>query len=75
MPGDIRVFINDRGHTLAAGASVRDAILAAAPDLIADAEAGMASITDARGLPVNLDDQLSAGAILRASRSSRRAGG
>lgn len=75
MPGDIRVFINDRGHTLAAGASVRDAILAAVPDLLADAETGRASITDARGLPVNLDDPLSAGTILRVARSSRRAGG
>lgn len=75
MPNDIRVFVNDRGHDLAPGASVRDAIRAAAPDLLVDAEAGNANITDARGLPVKLDDRLAAGTILRASRSSRRIGG
>lgn len=75
MPNDIRVFINDRGHNLAPGASVRDAIRAAAPELLDDAEAGQANITDARGLPVNLDDVLAAGTILRAARGSRRVGG
>ena len=75
MANEIRVFVNDRGHTLAAGTSVREAIRAVMPDLLPDAEAGNANITDARGLPVNLDDPMPAGAILRATRSSRRAGG
>lgn len=75
MPNDIRIFVNDRGHTLAAGSSVRDAIRAAVPDLLADAEGGGANITDARGLPVALDEVLTAGTILRAARSSRRAEG
>jgi hypothetical protein len=73
MPGDIRVYVNDRGVSLPAGASVRDAIRVALPDLLADCEAGRASLTDARGLPVALDDPLAAGSILRATRSSRRA--
>ena len=75
MPGDIRVFVNDRGYTVAAGALVRDAIGAATPDLLADCEAGNANITDARGLPVTLDEPLGAGAIIRVARSSRRGGG
>ncbi len=75
MPDHIRIFVNDRGHTLAPGSSVRDALKAILPDLLADAEAGGANITDARGLPVGLDDLLPAGAILRAARSSRRGDG
>lgn len=75
MPNDIRVYINDRGHTLPAGALVRDAIRAAIPELLDHAESGNSNITDARGLPVGLDDVLSAGTILRAARSSRRVEG
>jgi hypothetical protein len=74
MAGDIRVYLNDRGISLPAGASVRDAIRAALPDLLGECEAGRANLTDARGLPVSLDDPLAAGSILRASRSSRRPG-
>jgi hypothetical protein len=74
MAGDIRVYVNDRGVSLPAGALVRDAIRLAVPDLLADCEAKRANLTDARGLPVSLDDPLAAGSILRAARSSRRAG-
>ncbi|HWA56900.1 MAG TPA: hypothetical protein VG692_06590 [Gemmatimonadales bacterium] len=75
MPAEIRVYLNDRGLTLPPGASVRDAIRLGAPDLLPDCEAGQAGITDARMLPVGLDDGLVAGAILRVTRSSRRTGG
>jgi hypothetical protein len=74
MPADIRVFVNDRGYSLAVGACVRDAIRAALPELLPDCEAGHAALTDARGLPVGLDDPLTAGTILRAARSGRRGG-
>jgi len=74
MPADIRVYVNDRGLSLPAGTFVRDAIGAALPELLPDCEAGRAALTDARGLPVGLDDPLTAGAILRAARSSRRGG-
>jgi hypothetical protein len=70
MPSEIRVFINEKGHTLRAGATARDAVAAGAPDLLAGLAPGQ--VTDARGLPVDLDAPLSAGAILRASRSARR---
>ena len=72
MPADLRIYLNERGYTLPAGASVRDALRAAAPELLPDAERGAAAVTDARGLPVALDDRLESGAILRAARSSRR---
>jgi hypothetical protein len=74
MPSEIRVFINDRGFTLPAGASARDAIRTAVPELLPDCEAGRATLTDARGLPVSLEESLSAGAILRARHSSRPSG-
>jgi hypothetical protein len=73
MSTEIRVFVNQRGYTLASGATVRDAVAAAAPELVAPLESGDAQVTDARGLPVDLDMPLPAGSILRASRSSRRA--
>jgi hypothetical protein len=74
MPADLRVFLNEQAYSLPAGASVRDAIRALLPELLPDCESGAAGVTDARGLPVGLDDVLSAGAILRAARPSRRAG-
>ena len=75
MPSEIPIFLNDRGHSLPAGASVRDAIRSALPDLLSACESGEAFITDGRGLPVTLDTPLVAGAILRAARSSRRGTG
>ncbi len=45
---------------------------AGAPELLPACEAGAALVTDARGLPVPLGAPLSAGAILRVARSSRR---
>lgn len=73
MADDIRIYLNERGLLLPAGATVRDALQAALPDLVADADAGAALLTDGRGLPVALETPLSAGTILRAARSSRRA--
>jgi hypothetical protein len=73
MPGEIRVYFNDRGHQLPEGASVRDAIAALAPDLLPVCEAGQAVVTDARGIAVPLEAPLQMGDILRAARSSRRA--
>jgi hypothetical protein len=75
MPPEIRVYLNDRGLTLPPGALVRDAIREGAPELLPDCEAGQANITDARALPLRLEDPLVTGAILRVARSSRRTGG
>jgi hypothetical protein len=72
MPADLRVYVNERGCTLPSGASVRDALALALPELLPAADAGEALITDGRGLAVPLDQPLSGGMILRAARSSRR---
>ena len=66
------VFVNARSISLAAGATARDAVRAAAPDLLPACDTGEALVTDARGLPVPLGEPLHAGAILRVARASRR---
>jgi hypothetical protein len=71
MPDAIRVFVNDRGYSLPAGASVRDAVGAAVPELLSDCDAGRVTVSDARGLPVGLGDRVTAGSILRV-RASRQ---
>lgn len=71
MPEELRVFLNERGHTLPAGALVRDLLHAIIPELLLSCETGQAFVTDGRGIPVSLDMPLQAGAILRAARSAR----
>ncbi len=72
MTGDLPVFVNARAVQLPPGSRVRDAIRLAEPELLALCEAGEATLTDGRGLPVGLQDALAAGAILRVARTSRR---
>lgn len=66
MPGSIRVFVNERPVTLPAGASALDAARVLDPALAERLATGTASLTDARGLPVDPGVPLAAGAILRA---------
>lgn len=75
MSAEIRVYLNERGLTLPSGSTVRDAVRLGAPELLPDCEAGQAGVTDARALPLTLDDPLTGGAILRVARSARRTGG
>lgn len=70
MAAEIRIFVNEKAYTLPAGATARDAIAVVAPELVGGLSAGQ--VTDARGLPVELDAPLGVGAILRAARSARR---
>lgn len=72
MLGEIPVFVNARPVLVPAGAAVREAIRQAEPALLPACEAGEATLTDGRGLPVALDERLAAGAILRVARASRR---
>jgi len=72
MPELMPVFVNTRAVRLPAGARVRDAIGQAEPELLPLCEAGEATLTDGRGLPVGLQDALAPGAILRVVRTSRR---
>lgn len=66
MPDAIRVFVNERPVSLPAGACALDAARAHDPALADRLAAGTASLTDARGLPVDPAAPLAAGAILRA---------
>ncbi len=75
MGDDIRVYLNEQAVELPAGATVRDALQVALAELLPAADAGLAVISDARGLPVALDLVLETGTILRAARSSRRGTG
>jgi hypothetical protein len=72
MPTCLAVFINERLVTVAAGALVLDGLRVAVPELIDACQRGEALVTDGRGLPAPLDAPLTAGAILRVARSSRR---
>lgn len=72
MPAEIPVFVNARTVLVPAGAAVREAIRLAEPALLPVCEAGEATLSDGRGLPLALDDRLAAGAILRVGRASRR---
>lgn len=72
MPGTIPVFVNAQTVLVPAGAPVREAIRLAQPAMLPLCEAGVAVLTDGRGLPVSLDDAVPAGAILRVARTGRR---
>ena len=51
---------------------MRDALRAAAPELVPLCEAGQAVVTDGRAIEIALDAPLTGGAILRAQQTSRR---
>jgi hypothetical protein len=61
----MRVFVNEAAVDVAPGTAVRGAIHAHDPALGAQAEAGAALVTDARGIELPLDGPLAAGSILR----------
>lgn len=68
----VPIFLNDAplaamaGHTLGQVLAVHD------PELLALLLGGTARVTDARGLPVDPDRPVHAGAIFRVFRSARR---
>jgi hypothetical protein len=61
----IRVFVNERGVSVPAGATALDAVRALLPDDAAAIEAGTRRLTDSRGLPVEASETLVNGAIYR----------
>lgn len=65
MPGSIRVFVNQRPVSLPAGATALEAVQALDPALAGRLADGTASLTDARGLPVDPASPVGAGSILR----------
>ncbi len=72
MTGAIRVFVNERGLRVPAGATVAEAVAAFDPALAGRLEGGGATVTDARGIALASDAPLFAGAILRVMVSARR---
>lgn len=61
----VRVFVNERGVSVAAGASALDAVRALLPDEAEAITAGRRRLTDSRGLPVDAAEQPVNGAIYR----------
>lgn len=64
-PVEARVFVNERGVTVPAGATALDAVMALFPDDAAGIAAGKLRLTDSRGLPVPADTVVVGGAIFR----------
>jgi hypothetical protein len=73
VTSSIRVFVNDRPVDVAPGATAVDAVRAADPALADAVAAGVARLTDARGIELSADTPLAAGHILRVVRPARRA--
>jgi hypothetical protein len=69
----ISVFLNGRLLTAPPGSSLRQVLAEHEPELHASLATGAASATDARGLPIDPDAPLAAGAIRRVARSARQA--
>lgn len=61
----VRVFVNERGVSVPAGATALDAVRALLPDEATAVEAGSRRLTDSRGLPVEAGEPLVNGAIYR----------
>jgi hypothetical protein len=62
---DVRVFVNERGVTVAAGATALDAVRALFPDEADGVAAGRLRLTDSRGLPTDANLPVVGGAIFR----------
>ena len=73
MTATIRCFVNERGQTVPAGATVRQAVAVFDPALAERVGKGEAYVTDARGIRVPADHPLTGGAILRVVVSARAA--
>ncbi len=71
----MRVFVNAVSLEVGKGADVRAAVSALDDELGQKVVAGVAFVTDARGIEVPLESALAEGAILRVVVSARRAPG
>ena len=63
--GMLRVYVNEHGVSVPAGAAAIDAVRALFPEQADDIDAGRARVTDSRGLPISADTPLHGGAIFR----------
>ncbi len=73
MSGTIRIFVDERGLDVAAGATLGEVLAQAAPDAVGALEAGRTVVTDGTGREISLQECPQAGAIYRVVRSARRA--
>jgi len=64
-PAEVRVFVNERGVTVPAGASALDAVKVNFPEDAEGIAAGRLRLTDSRGLPVPPDTLVTGGSIFR----------
>ena len=71
----IPAFLNGRQFPVSPGTTLRKLLAEHEPELHAALANGTAAATDARGLPVDPDAPVAAGAIYRVSRSARHAQG
>ena len=74
MTAALRVFINGSPIDVEPGTDVRAALRAHDPALEERVTAGTAFVTDARGIEMDVAQQLAAGSILRVVIRSRRGG-
>lgn len=65
MTDDIRVFVNAAPVSVRPGSTVLEAVRAWQPAEADGLKSGSRAVTDSRGLPIELDRALEAGAILR----------
>lgn len=68
------IFLNDNLVTATAGQTLGQVLAGHDPALLAELLGGTAHATDGRGLPVDPDLPVFAGAIYRVRRSARREG-
>lgn len=62
---EIRVFVNERGVSVASGSAALDAVRALFPEDADEITAGRLRLTDSRGLPVDAETPVHGGAIFR----------
>ena len=71
MSDAVLLFVNERPVRIAAGAQAREAVAALDPALAQRLSAGEAYLTDGRGIRLESDSPVFAGAILRVVVSAR----
>ncbi len=62
---EVRVFVNERGVSVPAGATALDAVRSLLPEDASAIEAGRLRLTDSRGLPAEPSEPVVAGGIYR----------
>lgn len=72
MMTPVRVFVNEHPLEVPGGATARDAVRAADPDLERRLDDGRAYLTDGRGIRLAPETLLTAGSILRVVVTARQ---